>query len=100
DHRVGEELVGGLLERRFRLLAVARLDLDVEHLALTHAGHACDSERLERALDRLALRVEDAGLEGHGDAGLHGVLMRSTAGCLGDRTFRVIPPVNSTRAIS
>src|SRR5262245_22769037 len=73
DHRIGEELVGCLLKRGLRLLAVGRVDLDVEHLALAHAGHAGDAERLERALDRLALRIEDAGLEGHGNTGLHAV---------------------------
>ena len=50
---------------------VAAVDLDVEHLALAHAGDAGDAERLQRALDRLALRVEDAGLQGDGDAGFH-----------------------------
>src|SRR5262249_13852601 len=100
DHRIGEELVGRLLECGFRLLAVGRFDLDVEHLALAHAGHARDAERPERALDRLALRVEDAGLEGYGDAGLHGVLMRSAAGCLPGIDIRAIPAVNSMRALS
>ncbi len=39
---------------------VRALDLDVEHLALPHAGHARDPERLQRPLDRLALRIENA----------------------------------------
>src|SRR4029078_10935828 len=34
DHRVGEELVGGILERRLDPRPVGALDLDVEHLAL------------------------------------------------------------------
>ena len=33
---------------------------------------ALDAERPQRAFDRLALRIEDAGLEGDGDAGFHG----------------------------
>src|SRR5262245_35165556 len=71
DQGIGEELVGRLLERGLRRLAVAALDLDVEHLALPHARHAGDAKRLERALDRLALGIEDAGLEGDGNARLH-----------------------------
>src|SRR5215475_14472155 len=74
DHRIGEELVGRLLEGSLYLLAVAGVDLDVKHLALAHAGHVRDAERFERAFDRLALRIEDAGFEGHGDAGLHAIL--------------------------
>src|SRR5262249_56034694 len=76
DQGIGQELVGRLLERGLRRLAVAPLDLDVEHLALAHARHAGDAERLERALDRLALGIEDAGFEGDGDARLHGLALR------------------------
>src|SRR6185312_5041296 len=56
-------------------------------LALTDTGDAAEAEALERAGDRLALRIEDAGLEGDGDAGAHG---RSSwlvvPGCLLDQT--------------
>src|SRR5690348_5263878 len=39
DYRVRQQPVGGLLQERLRLLAVRRiLDLDVEQLALPHAG--------------------------------------------------------------
>src|SRR5262249_27303688 len=71
DDDVGEELVGGLLERRLGAGRIRAVDLDVEHLALPHAGDARDAERLERAFDRLALGIEHAGLEGDGDAGFH-----------------------------
>src|SRR5262249_27326909 len=71
DQRIGEELVGRLLERGLRRFAIASLDLDVEDLALAHARNAGDAERFERAFDRLALGIEDAGFEGDGDAGLH-----------------------------
>src|SRR5258706_16459489 len=77
DHRVGEQLLGRLLEGGFGFCLVGARDLDVEHLALTHAGDAADAERFERALDRLALRIEDAGLEGDGDARFHGYLTGS-----------------------
>src|SRR5262245_43378722 len=73
DQDVGEQLVGGLLERRLGLLAAASLDLDVEHLALAHARHAGDPERFERTLDRLALGIEDTGFERDGDARFHAI---------------------------
>src|SRR4029077_3486097 len=67
-------------ERGFSLGAVVALDLDVEHLALADARHTIHAEGLQRALDRLALRIEDAGLEGDGHASLHrGVLHRDMA---------------------
>src|SRR5262249_56221299 len=71
DQRVGEELVGRLVERGVRRFAIGRFDLDVEDFALPHARHARDAERFERAFDRLALRIENAGFEGNRDAGLH-----------------------------
>src|SRR6516162_1351530 len=61
DYRIGQELVGGRLERLLGLVAVPSLDLDVEHLALAHAAHAFDAERFQRAFDRLALGIENAG---------------------------------------
>src|SRR5262245_17178123 len=73
DHRVGEELLGRCLQSRLGVLLVAAVDLDVEYLALTDARDAGDAERLQRALDRLALRVENAVLEGNRDAGFHTV---------------------------
>ena len=47
------------------------LDLDVEHLALADARDAADAERLQSTLNRLALRVENAGFQCDGDARLH-----------------------------
>ena len=72
DHRIGEQLVGRLLEQLFSAGLVAAIELDVEHLALPDAGDALNPERAQRALDGLALRVEDAGLQRDGDAGFHG----------------------------
>src|SRR5581483_8416018 len=70
DHGIGQQLVGGLLEQSFGLGPVGALKLDVEDLALAHAGDAVDAERAQCAFDRLALRIEDAGFQGDGDAGL------------------------------
>ncbi len=71
DHGVCEQLLRRVPEPGLGTGAVAVGDLDVEHLALAHAGDAGDAERFERALDRLALRIENAGLECDCDAGLH-----------------------------
>src|SRR5262245_9599865 len=71
DDGVGEELVAHRLQRRFSAGFVALGKLDVEDLALADAAHAGEAERGERALDRLALRIEDARFEGDGDARLH-----------------------------
>src|SRR4051812_48827650 len=71
DHRIGEKLFAGGLERRLGPGAILAADLDVEHLALSHTADALDAERLQRALDGLALRIEHAGFERYGDAGFH-----------------------------
>src|SRR4051812_24532765 len=72
DYRVREQLVGGCLERRLGRALVIALKLDVEHLALAHAGDAGNAERFQRTFDGLALRVENAGFERDGDTSLHG----------------------------
>ena len=61
-----------IFQRRLGGGAVRSLDLDVEHLALAHAGDAADAQRSQGALDGLALRIEDAGFQRNGDAGFHG----------------------------
>ena len=71
DHGVGEQLFGGILQRGLGAGAVGALDLDVEHLALADACDSADAERFQRALDGLALRVENAGFQRDGDAGFH-----------------------------
>jgi len=71
DHRVGEEFVTHRLQSRFGTFRIGLGELDVENLALAHAGDAGEAERGERALDCLALRIEDARFECDGDARLH-----------------------------
>ena len=44
DHRVGQELVGGILQGRLGLGLVGAGELDVEHLALAHAGDVVDAK--------------------------------------------------------
>src|SRR5215831_17845610 len=71
DHGVREQPVGGVLQRRLGLRAIGARKLDIEHLALTHARDAIDTERFQRAFDGLALRIENAGFQRDGDACLH-----------------------------
>ena len=60
DHRIRQQLVGGILQRGLRLGLVGAGQFDVEHLALADAGDAIDAERFQRAFDGLALRIENA----------------------------------------
>ena len=70
DHRIGEQLVRRGFQRRLRFRFVSSCKLDIEHLALPHTGDAIDAQRLQRALDRLALRIEDAVLQRNRNASL------------------------------
>src|ERR1700733_9673655 len=60
DHRICQQFLGRVFERRFGAGAIGALNVDLEDLALTHAGNTAHAERAERPLDRLALRIEDA----------------------------------------
>src|SRR4051794_17654046 len=71
DDGVREQLVASGLQSLLGTGLVRTRQLDVEHLALPHALDASDAERLQRPLDGLALRIEDAGLQGDGDARFH-----------------------------
>src|SRR3954471_18499529 len=68
--RVREQLLAHLLDLRARRRLVGRVDLEVDQLADTCPRDA-EAEMLERALDRLALRVEDAVLRPDEDGRLH-----------------------------
>src|SRR4051812_32779395 len=63
DHRVGEKLFAYplYLLARPAFVGLGQVDLDV--LALPDVVHASEAEARQRVLDRLALRVENAGLE-------------------------------------
>src|SRR5271167_1137775 len=71
DYGVGEEFFRGGLERGLGAGAVSAFDLDIEDLALAHAGDSAHAERSQRPLDGLALRVEDAGFQSDRDTGSH-----------------------------
>ena len=47
------------------------VEIDLDHLADAHLAHAGEAERAQRVAHRLALRVEDAGLQRHLHARLH-----------------------------
>src|SRR5208282_3397706 len=71
DDRIGEQALASLGEPPARGRVVLAIDLDVENLALAHAFKPVDGKALERALDRLALRIEHSGFQGHDDARFH-----------------------------
>jgi hypothetical protein len=71
DHGIGEQFFGRVLKRSLRAGAVGALDFDVEDLALAHASDARDAKRPQRAFDRLALWVQNAGFHRDDDAGFH-----------------------------
>src|SRR5690606_9825747 len=77
DHRIGEQFFAGGFERCFGFGAISRGKLDIEYFSLAHALDAFNAERLQRALDRLALRIEYAGFERDRNARFHRVLARN-----------------------
>src|SRR5262252_8887649 len=76
DHCVRQQLLGGILQFGLNAGAVAVGNLDVKYLALAHTRDAVDAERSQRPLDRLALGIENAGFQRHGDLSFHGNLRR------------------------
>ena len=88
DHGVGEQLFAGRLQLSFSGVRIRAGELNVEHLALPDARDAFDAKRLQRALDRLALRIEDAGFESNDDAGFHGEPMGKVEGFLTDSELK------------
>src|SRR5688572_6167940 len=43
DHGIGQQPVGGVFERRLGARFVGAVELDIEHLALAHAGDTLDA---------------------------------------------------------
>ena len=69
DYGVGQQLPAHGLDLGFGLGGVGFGQLKLDELALADVGDAAEAERLKRVLDGLALRVEDALLEGDVDLG-------------------------------
>ena len=69
-------------------------ELDVEHLALAHAGDAIDAERFQRPFDGLALRIENARFQCDGNARFHVLpqLLTSTGPEPAGRSFSIRMP--------
>ena len=58
-------------------------EVELDHLAHADLADAVEAERAERVAHRLALRVEDAGLERHVHAGLHPAISSRAWGRVG-----------------
>src|SRR5438045_3809154 len=71
DDRVGEKLPAHLFDPRAGGGRIGIGELEFDQLALTHFAYIGKAKPLQRIADRLALRVEDAGLEADMDARLH-----------------------------
>src|SRR5260221_11400532 len=73
DHGVGEKLSAYplYLLASPALVGFGQIDLDI--LSLPDVVHAGEADARQRLLNRLALRVEDTGLERDPDARLHAV---------------------------
>src|SRR5690606_15032524 len=82
DHGVGEELFAHGGEVRLGGFRIAAGQHDVEHLALAHAFDTRKAECGKSALDRLALGVENAGLQRDCDACLHRTILISAVICV------------------
>src|SRR5277367_172333 len=59
DDGIGEQLLGGVFQRRLGTGAVAALDFDVENLALADARDPVHAQRLQGAFDGLALGIQN-----------------------------------------
>src|SRR5665213_3551756 len=71
DHRVGQELAAHLVERGAGAGFVGLGEVEVDDFALAHLADAGKAQTRQRMRDRLALRVEHAGLGHDVDARLH-----------------------------
>ena len=58
---VGEQFFASVPERALTASTSSAFDFHVENFALANARHALDSERLQRALDSFALRIQNPG---------------------------------------
>ena len=71
DDGVGEKLLAHALDLGAGASGIALLHLDLDIFALAHIANRAEAKRVQRARDRLSLRVEHPGLERDGDARLH-----------------------------
>ena len=90
DHRVGEQLAAHRLDVGVAG-AVGKVELD--QLAGADVLDAAEAEAFERMVDRLALRVEHAGLQGDEHARFHGLGLPAGGCCA-----RPMPPRRASAA--
>ena len=74
DHGIGQQALAHLFDGGFRLGGVAFGQIQFNELALTDIVDAGEAERAESVLNRLALRIENTGLERDVDFGFHEIL--------------------------
>ena len=67
DHGIGEELLAGFFRHGARAFGRESVKSQFHKLADAHVRNALEAERRERMLNGLALRIENAGLEGDVD---------------------------------
>jgi len=73
NHRVGEDFACDTINLRLGLVpAEAAVQLEFKILALADVRQAFVTHLLQRSLDSLALRIENALFEGNVDEGFHG----------------------------
>ena len=72
DHRVSENLFRDSLDLGFGAGFIqATVERDLKKLALANSVNTLITHLFERAVDGLALRIKDGGLEHDGNVGLH-----------------------------
>src|SRR5215467_5658148 len=72
DYGVGEELLAHSLDLGLGAFGIALRHVDLDIFALAHIANRAEAERMKRAGNGLALRVEHALFQRDGDARLHG----------------------------
>jgi hypothetical protein len=77
DDRIGKQLAAHVLDVGF-LGSIGEVELD--QFAGADVVHARKAETLERVVDRLALGVEDSGLESDENARFHGPALSEMSG--------------------
>src|SRR5262249_9439178 len=71
DNGIGEELLAHPLDLGLGAFGIVLRHLDLDIFTLAHIANRAEAERVQRAGDGLALRIEHALLQRDGDSRLH-----------------------------
>ena len=71
NHRVGEQALAHAFDFRARGSLIGSLEIELDELALPDVGNTVETECTERVLNSLALRIENAVLQGDPDKRFH-----------------------------